>query len=175
RARAQAVLAQTLPQLPDSAFAATKRQVPKPAMLHDRDHGPRQLQELPYPEEVKRAAVRAEGLRRRPEVWQGAGTPAAALRGVLLGCAVVRPQAGAVGQAAVAAVRDLFGRAYRPRSLVECIKSVLRMQQARHRKLRHGLLDRKRLCGNWHRFRTGRRRGPTPYQVVGLAWLAGLR
>jgi hypothetical protein len=169
------VLAQTLPQLPDSAFAATKRYVQQPELRNYLDHVQRQLQELPYPEEVKRAAARAEGLRRRPEAWQGEGAQAAALRGVLLVCAVVLHQAGAVGQAAVAAVREIFRRAYRASSLVECINSVLRMQQARHRKLTQGLLDLKRLCWNCHRFRTGRRRGHTPYQLVGVPWPEGLR
>jgi hypothetical protein len=54
--------------------------------------------------------------------------------------------------------------------LVECINSVLRMQQARHRKMTQGLLDLKRLYWNCHTFRTGRRRGTTPYQRLGVPW-----
>ena len=43
---------------------------------------------------------------------------------------------------------------WRASSLVEGINSVLRMQQARHRRLTPGLLDLKRLYWNCHRFRT---------------------
>jgi hypothetical protein len=51
---------------------------------------------------------------------------------------------------------------------------VLRMHQARHRKLTQGLLDLKRLHWNCHRFRTGRRKGQSPYQRLGLPLPEGL-
>jgi hypothetical protein len=173
RQRAEAVLAETLPPLPE-AFAKAKRQVQKPEMLNYLDQVQRQLATLPFPEEVKRAAVREEGLRRRPELLQGEGTSAAAMRGVLLACAVVLSQAE-TGPQAREAVRDILRRAYRASSLVECINSVLRMQQARHRKMTQGLLDLKRLHWNCHTFRTGRRRRTTPYQRLGVPWPKGLR
>ena len=174
RGHAEAVLAQTLPQLPD-AFAKTKRQLQKPEMLNYLDHVQRQLEALPFPEEVKRAAVRQEGLRRRPELLKGEGSQAAALRGVLLACAVVLAKVAEVGQQAQAAVRDIIRRAYRASSLVECINSVLRMQQARHRNMTQSLLDLKRLHWNCHPFRTGRRRRTSPYQRLGMPWPEGLR
>jgi hypothetical protein len=49
------------------------------------------------------------------------------------------------------------------------------MQQARHRNLTQCLLDIKRLYWNGHIFRTGRRRGITPYQRLGVPWPEGLR
>src|SRR5262245_27287612 len=128
-----------------------------------------------HSEEVKQAAVRQEGLRRRPERLQGEGTQAAALRGVLLMSAVILGKAGQVGQQALEGVQDIFRRAYRASSLVECINSVLRMQQSRHRKMTQGLLDLKRLYWNCHTFRTGRRRGTTPYQRLGVPWPKTLR
>jgi hypothetical protein len=42
------------------------------------------------------------------------------------------------------------------------------MQQPQHRRMSHGLLDHTRLYWNCHTFRTGRRRGTTPYQRLGL-------
>jgi hypothetical protein len=93
----------------------------------------------------------------------------------MLACAVVLGKADAVGQQAVTAVRDIFRRAYRASSLVECINSVLRMHQAQHRKLTQGMLNLKRLYWNCHTFRTGRRRGTTPYQRLGVPWPEGLR
>jgi hypothetical protein len=49
------------------------------------------------------------------------------------------------------------------------------MQQARHRKMSQSLLDLKRLYWNCHTFRSGRRRGTTPYQRLGVPWPEGLR
>jgi hypothetical protein len=169
------VLAQTLPQLPDSDFAKTKRQLAKPEMLNYLDRVQQKIAALPLPEEVKQAAVRQEGLRRRPEALQGEGPPAAALRGILLLCAVVLAKAGEAGQQAVAAVRDIVRRAYRASSLVECINSVLRMHQAGHRQMTQGLLDLKRLYWNCHTFGSGRRRRTTPYERLGIAWPEGVR
>src|SRR5208337_1887670 len=108
RQQAEAVLAQTLPQLPDSDFAKTKRQLQKPEMLNYLDQVQRQLEALPLPAAVKQAAVRQEALRRRPELLQGESSQAAALRGVMLACAVVLSKVDQQGEAAVAAVRDIF-------------------------------------------------------------------
>jgi hypothetical protein len=175
RAQAEAVLAQTLPQLPDSAFAKSKRAVQQPELLNYLDRLHDRLAQLPFPKEVTEAAVQQETLRRRPELLQGETPPAAARRGVLLLCAVVLAQAGPVGAEAVVRVRDVLRRAYRASSLVECINSVLRMHQAQHRRLTQGLLDLKRLYWNCHTFRTGRRRGHTPYELLGVPWPEGLR
>jgi hypothetical protein len=174
RAHAQAVLAETLPQLPDSDFAKAKRQLQQPEMLNYLDRVQEQMAALPFPEEVKQAALRQQGLRQRPEALQGATPKAAALRGVLLLCAVVLSKAGAEGVPAVAAVQDILRRAYRASSLVECINSVLRMHQAGHRRLTQGLLDLKRLYWNCHTFHAGRRRQTTPYQRLGVRWPPGL-
>ena len=62
---------------------------------------------------------------------------------------------------------------WRASSLVEGINSVVRMQQARHRKLTPGLLSLKRLYWNCRRFRTGRRRGRSPYELLGVAMPPG--
>jgi len=175
RARATQQLATLLPQLPDASFAKVKRSLQRPEMLNYLDQVQERLAALPHAPEVTAAAVRQEALRRRPELAQGAGVSAAAVRGVLLLCAVTLAQAGPAGQQAAAAVREIFRRATRASSLVECINSVLRMQQARHRKLTQGLLDLKRLYWNSHEFRTGRRRKQSPYQLLGVPWPEGLR
>jgi len=175
RARAEAVLAQTLPQLPDDAFAKTKRQLSQPEMLNYLDRVEQKLAALPLPEEVKEAAVLQQGLRRRPEALRGSSPQAAAGRGLLLVCALVLSQAQEVGQQAVTAVEAICRRAYRASSLVECINSVLRMQQAGHRRMTQGLLDLKRLHWNCHTFESGRRRKTTPYQRLGVPWPEGLR
>jgi len=175
RAKAQAVLKETLPQLPDSDFTKTKRQLEQPEMLNYLDRVEAKLAALPFAAEVKKAAVRQEALRRRPDARQGENPKAAALRGVLLMCAVVLSKAGDEGLQAVAAVKDIFRRAYRASSLVECINSVLRMHQAGHRRMTQELLDLKRLYRNCHRFSSGPRRHTTPYSRLGVPWPPGLR
>lgn len=175
RARAEAVLAETLPLLPDGAFAKVKRSLGKPEMLNFLDRVQEQIAAVPVDRDVKEAAVCAECLRRCPEVLRGEGARAAAQRGVLLVCAVVLNKAGTAGAQAQTAVGEILRRAQRASSLVECINSVLRMQQARHRKLTQGLLDLKRLYWNSHVFRSGRRRKTSPYQRLGVPWPPGVR
>jgi len=175
RQQAEAVLAETLPQLPDSDFAKTKRHVQKPEMLNYLDRVQEKLAALPFAAEVKQAAIRQEGLRRRPEALRAETPKAAALRGVMLMCAVVLSKAGDEGVQTAAAVKDIFRRAYRASSLVECINSVLRMHQAGHRRMTQELLDLKRLYWNCHTFGAGRRRKTTPYERLGVPWPPGLQ
>ena len=65
-------------------------------------------------------------------------------------------------------VRAVFDGVWRASSLVECVNSVVRMQQTRHRVMTQGLLDLKRLYWNLRRFRVGRRKDQTPYNLLGL-------
>ena len=76
---------------------------------------------------------------------------------------------GAAGSQALALVRGTLRGVWRASSLVECLNSVARMQQGRHRKMTQGLLDLKRLYWNCRAFRTGQRRGKSPYELLGLA------
>ena len=175
RNQAEAVLAEMLPQLPEGDFAKAKRQLQQPEMLNYLDRVQEKIAALPFVAEVKQAAVRQEALRRRPEALQGEGPSAAALRGVLLMSAVVLSKAGDEGVQASAAVKEIFRRAYRASSLVECINSVLRMHQAGHRRMTQGLLDLKRLYWNCHTFSAGRRCHTTPYERLGVPWPPGLR
>jgi hypothetical protein len=175
RPRAETLLAELLPQLAEADFAKAKRMLQQPQTLTYLDEVQRKLAALPVPPEVRQAAVDQECLRRRPELVQGNSPQAAALRGVLLVCAVVLAKAGDAGRQAVQGVQAIFRNTWRASSLVECINSVLRMQRARHRKMSQSLLDLKRLYWNCHPFRSGRRRGTTPYQRLGVPWPEGLR
>jgi hypothetical protein len=80
-----------------------------------------------------------------------------------------------VGQQAVDGVRNIFRNTWRPSSLVECLNSAVRMQQARHRKMTQGLLDVKRMYWNAHTFRARLSRRTIPYQRLGLRWPPRLR
>jgi hypothetical protein len=56
----------------------------------------------------------------------------------------------------------------RASSAVECMNSVLRMQQSRHRRMTQPMLDLKRLYWNCRPFRSGPRKDVCPYRALGL-------
>ena len=64
-----------------------------------------------------------------------------------------------------AVLRDTF----RASSAVECMNSVLRMQQSRHRRMTQPMLNLKRLYWNCHPFHSGPRKDKCPYQSLGLS------
>ena len=72
------------------------------------------------------------------------------------------------GEVPAKRVRAVLRGVWRASSLVECVNSVARMQQARHRKMTQGLLNLKRLYWNLRRFRPGRRTAQTPHGLLGL-------
>jgi hypothetical protein len=71
-------------------------------------------------------------------------------------------------EVAYARVRSVLGQAVRASSAVECVNSVVRMQQARQRNVSQGMLDLKRLWWNTRRFGAGKRKGASPLQLLGL-------
>jgi hypothetical protein len=71
-------------------------------------------------------------------------------------------------QSAYRRVDELLRHAVRASSAVECVNSVVRMHQGRHRHVSQGLLDLKRLYWNCRVFREGKRKGKSPYALLGL-------
>jgi hypothetical protein len=59
--------------------------------------------------------------------------------------------------------------AVRASSAVECVTSVMRMHQGRHRYVSQGMLDLKRVYWNCRTFHEGKRKGHCPYALLGLA------
>jgi hypothetical protein len=82
--------------------------------------------------------------------------------------AVVRARLGRGWKESYARVRRVLERVVRASSAVECVNSVVRMHQARHRNLSQELLDLKRLYWNCRSFVAGKRRGRCPYEHLGL-------
>jgi hypothetical protein len=66
-------------------------------------------------------------------------------------------------------ISEVLESTVRASSAVECVNSVLRMQQARHRNLSQGMLDLKRLYWNARVFREGKRQEQCPYQLLGVS------
>jgi hypothetical protein len=91
-------------------------------------------------------------------------TPLAA---IAYAVAAQRPLHGAE-QAADDRMGAILTDTVRASSAVECMNSVLRMQQSRHRRMTQPMLDLKRLYWNCHRFRSGPRKNRCPYQALGV-------
>jgi hypothetical protein len=162
RSQAEAVVAAALPHLNGAAWAKTRRLLLRRESLTYLDQVQGRLAGLGLDPEVLSALLDLEGPRRQP--WRlSAATRGWALAGTVQltkACPDWRDEADRVG----AVLRGVW----RASRLVECVNSVARMHKARHRKMTQGLLDLKRLYWNLRRFRTGPRKGQTPYGLLGL-------
>src|SRR5262245_40602035 len=120
---------------------------------------------------------RLEAAEPRPEwreamAWRwwlrhGRGGPVDPLTGVLRG--VARGRALDVEErTSYEWVAAVLSDTHRASSAVECMNSVLRMQQSRHRRMTQPILDLKRLYWNCRPFRSGPRKDVCPYRALGL-------
>jgi hypothetical protein len=168
RSQAAAVVAAALPHLGGAAWAKTRRLLLRRESFTFLDQVRPRLAGLGLDPDVLAALLDLEGLRRQPRRLSAATRAWATVRTVQLtkACSDWRGESRRV--------RAVLRGVWRASSLVECVNSVARMQQARHRRMTQGLLDLKRLYWNLRRFRTGRRKGQTPYGLLGLE-LPGLR
>ena len=128
----------------------------------------RQLQQA-EPNSTRRAAlVRLWWLRRQ----RSRGESSSAESGMASVAALVQMQVCAGLDAdwaeAYRRVSRVLWSTVRASSAVECMNSVIRMHQARHRSLTQPLLDLKRLYWNCRAFDDGKRRGRCPYEHLGL-------
>jgi hypothetical protein len=162
RARAEAVVAAALPHLDGAAWDKTRRSLARRESFAFLDQVGERLAGLGLAPDVLSALLDLEGLRRQP------GRLSAATRAWALARTVQLTKSCPDWPEQARRVRAVLRGVWRASSLVECVNSVARMQQARHRKMTQGLLDLKRLYWNLRRFRTGRRKGQTPYGLLGL-------
>jgi len=167
RADARGKLKTWLPLLKGKTWEKTVRMLQRPESLTFLDRIAEQLEALSLSEPDRRDAIRLEAIRRNPRLVQGENDRSRFLRAWHM-VASLRMARDESFQAAVKMVRSLFRRCWRASSLVEGINSVIRMQQARHRKLTTGLIDLKRFYWNCRRFRTGRRKNHSPYELLGI-------
>jgi hypothetical protein len=168
RSWAQAQVAAALPGLSGSEWSKVRGflQAEESFTFLDRLHG--QLAGLGLTEELRAALVALWWLRRqRPR-----NANPAAVGGYRLVAPLVHQmlcqQLDPNWQKSYRQVAAVLGRAVRASSAVECMNSVLRMHQSRHRTLNQGMLDLKRLYWNTRVFRGGKRKGRCPYEHLGL-------
>jgi hypothetical protein len=168
RAWAEAEIAAALPGLSGPEWSKVRGFLEAPAALTflDRLHG--QLGQLGLSLELRDALVQLWWLRRQrprgsnPQARAGYGTVAPLVQQLL--CQQLDPN----WRASYRQVTAVLGRAVRASSAVECMNSVLRMHQSRHRTLTQGMLDLKRLYWNTRVFQGGKRKGRCPYEHLGL-------
>ena len=162
RAQAAAIVAAAVPHLCGAAWAKTRRLLLRRESFTFLDQVHERLAGWGLDADVMSALLDLEGLRRQPWRLSAATRAWASVRTVQLtkACPDWRDEAGRL--------RAVLRGAWRASSLVECVNSVARMQQARHRKMSQELLDLKRLYWNLRRFRTGRRKEQTPYGLLGV-------
>jgi len=115
----------------------------------------------PRPEWREAMAWRWWGRHRRP-----AG-PADPRLGLVRAVAWGRPMDEAES-GSYARVSAVLGSTVRASSAVECMNSVLRRQQATHKRMTQAMLDLKRLYWNSHRLKSGKRKDGCPYEHLGL-------
>lgn len=133
RAQAEAVIAAARPHLSGAAGAKTRRSLLRRESFTFLDQTRQRLADLRLDPDFLSALLDLEGLRRQPRRLSTATTRAwASVRTVQLtkACPDWRDEARRV--------RAVLRGAWRASSLVECVNSVARMQQARHRKMTAG-------------------------------------
>jgi hypothetical protein len=162
RVQAKAVVAAALPHLSGAAWAKARRLLLRRESFTFLDQVQGRLAGLGLAPDILSALLDLEGLRRQPWRLSAATRAWASVRTVQLtkACPDWCDEASRV--------RAVLRGVWRASSLVECVNSVARMQQARHRKMTQGLLDLKRLYWNLRQFRIGHRKGQTPYGLLGL-------
>jgi hypothetical protein len=163
RTSAEVVVAAALPHLSGAAWAKTRRLLLRRESFTFLDQVSMRLAGLSLDPDVLSALLDLEGLRRQP--WR----PSGFTRALALVRTIQLTKSSPDWREQASRVRAVLRGVWRASSLVECVNSVVRMQQARHRVMTQGLLDLKRLYWNLHRFRAGRRKDQTPYGLLGVS------
>jgi hypothetical protein len=167
RAWAEAEIAAAVRALPGERWAKACRMLQDPRALTFLDRLAEGLAEAEPRAAVRDAVVEWWRLHQGP---RRGGPRRQGVTSVLTGAvqAQICRQLAADWQASAARVGQVLEGTVRASSVVECMNSVVRMHQARHRALTQGLLDWKRLYWNCRDFAEGKRRGHCPYQHLGL-------
>ena len=165
---AQEQIASALPHLSGRVWSKVRGLLQAEVALTFLDRLHRQLQEAEPDAELREALVRLWWLRRqRPRGSNdrpitGSGHVAHLVQ------QVVCQRLAAHWAESYRRVSRVLRQTVRASSAVECMNSVLRMHQSRHRTVTQELLDLKRLYWNCRAFREGKRRGRCPYEHLGL-------
>jgi hypothetical protein len=168
RAWAQAQVAWALPRLPGKEWSKVRGLLTSPQSFTFLDRLHDQLGQLSLPEAMRDTLVRLWWLRRqRPKKsskLDNVGCEHLLYLLQLVLCQKLDPN----WRESYRLVATVLSQTVRASSAVECMNSILRMHQSRHRTVTQRMLDLKRLYWNCRVFRSGKRKGSCPYQLLGL-------
>lgn len=166
RASAQAHLRQASEHLPGQPWNKVRRVLRDERTLSHLDRLHEQLTAAVSEPLLREASTRlwsvSEALR------QAQGDRCVHLHHVVVLQQLVCQRLCAQWDAAYERVATLLQGAVRASSAVECVNSVGRMHQGRHRYLSQEMLDLKRVYWNCRTFHEGKRKGHCPYELLGL-------
>jgi hypothetical protein len=168
RAWAEQEIARALPLLSGREWSKVRGFLQTKETLTFLDRLHRQLRDAAPEDRLRAELVRLWWLRRQrprantPGDVVGAGHVAPLVRQVV--CYKSDPN----WRESYAAVSRVLRGTVRASSAVECMNSVLRMHQSRHRTVSQGLPDLKRLYWKCRAFREGKRRRQSPYELLGV-------
>jgi hypothetical protein len=168
RAWAERQIALALPELLEREWSKVRGFLQAEGTLTFLDRLHRQLREAVPEDQLRAELVRLWWLRRRRPRANTTGDVVGAGHVAHLVQQVVCHQRDANWRKSYEAVSRVLRLTIRASSAVECMNSVLRMHQSRHRTVSQGLLDLKRLYWNCRAFREGKRRKRSPYELLGL-------
>jgi hypothetical protein len=168
RAWASRQIALALPMLSGREWSKVRGLLQAEGALTFLDRLHRQLGEAAPEDSVRAELVRLWWLRRRRPRADVTGEVAGAGHVAYLVQEVVCQKLDPNWRESYGAVSRVLRGTVRASSAVECMNSVLRMHQSRHRTVSQGLLDLKRLYWNCREFREGKRRRRCPYELLGL-------
>jgi hypothetical protein len=168
RAWASQQIALALPLLSGPEWSKVRGLLQAEGSLTFLDRLHRQLGEAVAEDSLRAELVRLWWLRRRRPRTDVTGSIAGAGHVAHLVQEVVCQKRGPNWRESYGAVSRVLRGTVRASSAVECMNSVLRMHQSRHRTVSQGLLDLKRLYWNCREFREGKRRKHCPYELLGL-------
>ncbi len=169
RAWAEGEIAAAVKELDGPEWGKLRRALADRRSLTFLDRMQRQLTAAEPRAELREALVRRWWLRRQsvavPEDVPGGGRWLAAALVQTEYCRKLEVN----WQESYGRVAAVLRHTVRASSAVECMNSVLRMHQERHRTVTQPMLDLKRLYWNCRPFRSGKRRGRSPYELLGLS------
>jgi hypothetical protein len=168
RAWAEAEVQAALPELTGSAWAKVRRQLEDARTFTFLDRMHEELAQAEPCPERRAALVKLWQWRRASRKAQESGAKGAVAEVGELLVEVVKARLGENWKQAYRRVSRVLWRVLRASSAVECVNSVVRMHQGRHRNLSQEMLDLKRLYFNCRTFREGKRKKHCPYELLGL-------
>jgi hypothetical protein len=154
--------------LPGARWAKFRRMATDPRALTFLDRLQRELQAAEPCAELRVALVKLWQVRHPRWLDKGAAAPGKRDPVRVAVHTLICQKLDPGWQAAYQRVSQVLRGTVRASSVVECMNSVLRMHQARHRGLSQRLIDLKRLYWNCRTFAEGKRRGHCPYKHLGL-------